>query len=144
MTLETWDKEHYFHVRETETNKAEIDTKTWRRRKDVWFDIFGTESLTLPGSQAAATRKQSLLIFRTTESDHCVQGQAGQAATCDQAALAVSTPSTAQLTPVKTKTPSLLMIADSVQIPANTIVTTASITALDTITRLSGNIAVKG
>ena len=112
----------------------------------MWFDIFGTESLTLPGSQAAAaaTRKQSLLIFRTTESDHCVQGQAGQAATCDQAALAVSTPSTAQLTPVKTKTPSLLMIADSVQIPANTIVTTASITALDTITRLSGNIAVKG
>ena len=86
MTLETWDKEH-FHVRETET-KAEIDTKTWRR-KDVWFDIFGTESLTLLGSlAAAATRKQSLLIFRTTESDHCVQGQAGQAATCDQAALA--------------------------------------------------------
>ena len=127
----------------SETNKAEIDTKTWRR-KDMWFDIFGTESLTLPGSQAAsATRKQSLLIFRTTESDHCVQGQAGQAATCDQAALAVSTPSTAQLTPVKTKTPSLL-IADSVQIPANTIVTTASITALDTITRLSGNVAVKG
>ena len=117
----------------TETNKAEIDTKTWRR-KDVWFDIFGTESLTLPGSlAAAATRKQSLLIFRTTESDHCVQGQAGQAATCDQAALAVSTPSTAQLTPVKTKTPSLL-IADSVQIPANTIVTTASITALHYIT----------
>ena len=87
----------------SETNRAEIDTKTWRR-KDVWFDIFGTESLTLPGSlAAAATRKQSLLIFRTTESDHCVQGQAGQAATCDQAALAVSTPSTAQLTPVKTK-----------------------------------------
>ena len=55
----------------------------------------------------------------------------------------VSTPSTAQLTPVKTKTPSLL-ITDSVQIPANTIVTTASITALDTITRVSGNVAVKG
>lgn len=52
----------------------------------MWFDIFGTESLTLPGSGwlASATRKQSLLIFRTTESDHCVQGQAGQAATCDQ------------------------------------------------------------
>ena len=55
----------------------------------MWFDIFGTESLTLPGSGwlASATRKQSLLIFRTTESDHCVQGQAGQAATCDQPSL---------------------------------------------------------
>ena len=31
--------------------EAEIHTKTLRR-KDVWFDIFGTESLTLPGQAA--------------------------------------------------------------------------------------------
>ena len=53
----------------------------------VWYFWNWISDFTRP-RLTAATRKQSLLIFRTTESDHCVQGQAGQAATCDQAALA--------------------------------------------------------
>ena len=83
----------------------------------MWFDIFGTESLTLPGSGwlASATRKQSLLIFRTTESDHCVQGQAGQAATCDQ-----PSPHRVHTQPSQSKQKLLcLFITASVKIPAN-------------------------
>ena len=106
--------------------EAEIHTKTWRR-KDVWFDIFGTESLTLPGQAAwrlllhgnrvclFSEPLSRMIVFRVrlARPQHVITALAG-----------VHTQRPA-LTPVKTKTPSLLITA-SVQIPANTIVTTAS------------------
>ena len=96
----------------------------------MWFDIFGTESLTLPGlgRLASATRKQSLLIFRTTESDHCVQGQAGQAATCDQASHRLVSTVHTQPSQSKQKLRLCSAATASVKIPANCniVITTAS------------------
>ena len=84
--------------------KAEIRTYVEEEGCVVWYFWNWISDFTR-ARLASATRKQSLLIFRTTESDHCVQGQAGwpgrnmwsgQTAWSPHPALAV-----------KTKTPSL-------------------------------------
>ncbi len=114
----------------------------------MWFDIFGTESLTLPGPGWLLLHGNRVCLFSEPLSRITVfrVRQAGQAATCDQAR-----PPEVHTQPSQSKQKLRLCsaAAASVKIPANNIVTTASryhhtIKELPTVCLVMLDLASKG